>query len=161
MARIIKPEHVARGADAEEFFQTWLDQSRLPYIYATQTRASVPTHFRKALKRPDYLVALPFVGTIAFDVKSKTVYGDAFIFDVREVRGLATFGELFNIPTFFACLDPAGEPDAVWFRVASIDLQPLKEVGRRKAFVASVAEGLRVDMRRPFQEALRDAISLA
>jgi hypothetical protein len=79
----------------------------------------------------------------------------------RAVRGLATFGELFNIPTFFACLNPAGEPDAVWFRVASLDVQPVKRVGARNVFVASVREGLAVDMRRPFQEALRNAISLA
>jgi hypothetical protein len=161
MARVIKPEHVSRGASAEEAFQAWLDESRLPYVYATQTRASVPAHFRKALKRPDYLVGLPFVGTIAFDVKSKTLYGDVFIFDVSEVYALDTFGELFNIPTFFACLDTSGSPDAVWFRVASLYTNPPKQIGRRQVVVASVQDGLLVDMRRPFQEALRNAISLA
>lgn len=81
----IKPEHAERGAHAEGVFRDWLDASRLPYVYATQDRESVPQHFRASMKRPDYLVALPYVAAVAFDVKSKSVYEGGFF--VRRVRG--------------------------------------------------------------------------
>lgn len=63
--RQVSPELQARGADAEASFQAWLDESRLPFLYATQNQQSVPKHFKGQLKRPDYLVALPFVGMTA------------------------------------------------------------------------------------------------
>ncbi len=156
----LDPKFVQQGADAEARFRAWLDDSRLPHIYADQSRESVPQHFLAQLKRPDYLVALPFVGTVAFDVKCKTTYGRqaAYVFDVPEIRRLANFDRLFRITTFFACLAPSGADEAVWFQVE--DLMIL--VGRRFGGVVRVraADGLAVDMGQPFQNALRDAISL-
>jgi hypothetical protein len=157
---VLDQKLVQQGAEAEARFRAWLDASRLPHIYTDQTRASVPAHFRGHLKRPDYLVALPYVGTIAFDVKCKTAYGDeqVFLFDVPEVRRLANFDRLFRITTFFACLDPGGSTDAVWFQVEGLAAL----AGRKTTGTVRVAgaEGLAVNMRRPLQEALRDAISL-
>jgi Holliday junction resolvase len=50
------------------------------------------------------MVSLPYVGCVAFDVKAKTVYGGTTLyFDASEVQRLATFADLFNIATFFAC----------------------------------------------------------
>jgi hypothetical protein len=158
---ILDPKLVRQGAEAETRFRAWLDASRLPHIYTDQSQGSVPAHFRRQLKRPDYLVALPYVGTVAFDVKCKTTYGDVgdFVFDVYEVRRLANFDRLFRITTFFACLDPAGSSESIWFQVE--DLATL--VGRKTAGTIRVTatSGLAVDMERSFQEALRDAISLA
>jgi hypothetical protein len=38
----ISPESVAKGMTAEELFQEWLNDSRLPFIYPTQDLQSVP-----------------------------------------------------------------------------------------------------------------------
>lgn len=157
----LEPRLVEQGYAAEARFRAWLDASRLPHIYTDQTRESVPEHFRSTMKRPDYLVALPYVGTIAFDVKCKSVYGQAreFVFDVSEIRRLATFDRLFRITTFFACLDPEGSEISVWFPAEELMLI----VGRRRTGSVRVPlrDGQAVDMARPLQDALRDAISLA
>lgn len=154
----ITPGDKARGVAAEAAFEDWLNRSRLPFIYATQTRESVPRHFRGRLKRPDYLVALPMVGTLCFDVKAKTRYRNGYIFDREEITRLASFNELFNLTTLLACLDPEGGPKSLWFRVLDLDRMP---DGQKAGTVdVSVSTGLAVDMDRPFQEALRDVISL-
>lgn len=156
----LDPRLVEQGYAAEARFRAWLDASRLPHIYTDQTRESVPEHFRSTMKRPDYLVALPYVGTIAFDVKCKSVYGKAqeFVFDVSEVRRLATFDRLFRITTFFACLDRDGSEESIWFPAEDLMLI----VGRRRTGTirVSLQDGQAVDMGRPLQDALRDAISL-
>lgn len=85
----INPEHAKRGAAAEADFKRWLDCSGVPYVYATQDIESVPEGFRGKLKRPDYLVGLPFVGNMAFDVKSKTIYEGCLLFDIDEVEKLS------------------------------------------------------------------------
>lgn len=154
----IRREDVARGAAAEAAFATWLDRSCLPFVYATQTRESVPRHFRGQLKRPDYLVAVPTVGTLCFDVKAKTRYPGGFIFDRLEVTKLAAFDTLFNLTTLFACLDPEGGAASWWFRVADLDrMADGRTPGR---LTVDVRAGLAVNLGRPFQEALRDLVSL-
>lgn len=157
----IKPEFARRGAAAEADFQRWLDHSRVPYVYATQDIASVPESFRGKLKRPDYLVGLPFVGTMAFDVKSKTIYDDCLLFDVGEVEKLAAFDDLFRISTFFACLDPAGGDRASWFRLPELAHCATRRLKGGAVYVAPLSAGITIDMRQSFQEALRATITLA
>ena len=41
------------------------------------------------IKRPDFLVGIPTIGTIAVDVKAKRVYADSIIIDAEEHRTLA------------------------------------------------------------------------
>lgn len=156
----LDPRLVQQGAEAEARFRAWLDASRLPHIYTDQSRESVPVHFRRSLKRPDYLVALPYVGTIAFDVKCKTAYGPdgRFIFDVSEIRRLAAFDQLFRITTFFACLPIDGGSETVWFLVSALD--DLARHRRGRTLHVTPADGLAVSMERSFQEGLRDGLSL-
>ena len=157
----IKDQHAKRGALAEGEFRAWLDASRLPYVYATQDQESVPQHFRVSMKRPDYLVALPYVATIAFDVKSKTIYEGDFLFDVSEVRRLAHFGELFAVASYFACLDPQGSPISVWFRASELLQLPTRKIKGKPVCIVPFSHGVRLSMTRPFQDALRDAITLS
>lgn len=84
----------------------------------------------------------------------------AFLFDVSEVNRLAHFGELFAISTFFACLDPAGSPTRFGFACTSCCLPRSQGEGGKPAAVVPFAQGVRVTMGRPFQDALRDVISL-
>jgi hypothetical protein len=80
------------------------------------------------------------------------------MFDRAEVTKLAAFDELFNLTTLFACLDPDGGAASWWFRVADLDRMP--DDARRGRLTVPVRDGLAVDMERPFQEALRDLVSL-
>ena len=157
----INPEHARRGAAAEADFKRWLDYSGVPYVYATQDIESVPEGFRGKLKRPDYLVGLPFVGNMAFDVKSKTIYEGCLLFDVDEVEKLTAFDDLFRISTFFACLDPSGGDRATWFRLPELKHCRTRRLKSGAVYVAPLSAGITVDMREPFQEALRATISLA
>lgn len=156
----LPPKLVQQGAEAESRFRVWLDASRLPHIYTDQTRESVPVHFRRHMKRPDYLVALPYVGTIAFDVKCKTTYGkeNTYVFDVAEIRKLATFDKLFRITTFFACLSLDGSRHSYWFGLDALN----ERINGLKGGTIGVhpEQGLPVDMDRPFQDALADALHL-
>ena len=82
-----------------------------------------------------------------------------FMFDVSEVRRLATFDRLFRITTFFACLDPDGSEASIWFPAEDLMLI----VGRRRTGPIQVPlqDGQAVDMIHPLQDALKDAISLS
>ena len=84
-----------------------------------------------------------------------------FMFDVSEVRRLATFDRLFRITTFFACLDPDGGDRATWFRLPELKHCRTRRMRRGAVYVAPLSAGITVDMREPFQEALRATISLA
>ena len=142
----IRLEHAERGRKAEREFQQWLDRSGVPYLYATQDIESVPAYYQGRIKRPDYLVGLPYMATVAFDVKSKSTYGGAYLFDVPEIRRLAHFADLFQISTFFACLDPEGGPSSRWLRVAELmELDPEKRA-RKEVIAAPIAMGIPVDM---------------
>ena len=158
--RKVATEHTAKGMAAEERFKAWLNDSRLPFVYCTQDIPSVPEHFMGALKRPDYLVALPFVGSVAFDVKAKSIYDGRFIFDVDEVARLLHFDEIFRITTFFACLDPDESGRCWWFRlgkIAQIDFNKRRGV---LTIEVPLADGLAVNMDEPLQHALRDVLLL-
>lgn len=115
----------AKGAAAEQAFAAWLDASVLPHLYVEQSPLTVPAPLRGAIKRPDYLVGIPGVGLVAFDVKAKTIYErDGLIFDVAEVQKLRAFARLFHLTVYFACLDPEGGPAGYWVRLDQLDEVP-------------------------------------
>ncbi|MBN9007141.1 MAG: hypothetical protein J0H40_17215 [Rhizobiales bacterium] len=86
----------------------WLDAAVLPHIYVEQSPLTVPVPLRGQIKRPDYIVGIPGVGMVAFDVKAKTIYPEGLIFEVDEVRKLRSFARLFHCTVYFACLNPEG-----------------------------------------------------
>ncbi|MBN9000135.1 MAG: hypothetical protein J0H54_12335 [Rhizobiales bacterium] len=73
-------------------------------------------HLRRQLKRSDFLVALPYFSTLAFDVKSKATYRSAFLFGVDEMRRMIHHDDLFRISKFLSCLDPDDFGRMKWFR---------------------------------------------
>lgn len=122
---VVDPKLVRRGAKAERLFAQWLDASVLPHLYVEQSPMTVPAPLRGEIKRPDYLVGIPGVGMVAFDVKSKTVYErDGLIFDLAEVQKLRTFSRLFHVTVYFACLDPEGSQDGFWVALGQLDTAP-------------------------------------
>ena len=78
----------AQGQAAEDRFGAWLDRCRLPHVYVEQVPFTFPD-LHGTIKRPDFLVGIPTIGTIAVDEKAKRVYADTIIIDADEHRTLA------------------------------------------------------------------------
>lgn len=101
-----RQDRLERGRETEIAFRDWLDRSALAYLAADQTPITVPRALQGNIKRPDFLVGLPTIGTLAFEVKSKTLYGDCLVFDTEERRRLLNFQRFFNMTVWFAAFDP-------------------------------------------------------
>lgn len=152
---------IAKDAVAERAFAAWLDGSVLPHLYIEQSPLTVPVPLRGEIKRPDYLVGIPGVGLIAFDVKAKTVYRGELIFDVAEVRKLRAFARFFHLTVFFACLDPEGGPEGFWVRLDQLDEVPAVRRNGRLTLALPCAEALPFSLARPFYEAFVRSVALA
>ena len=104
---VTRTERRAQGEAAEGRFRAWLDRCCLPHLYIEQSPFTIPQPLRGEIKRPDFLVGIPTIGTIAVDVKAKRVYRDALIIDAYEHRTLLNFETFFNISVWFACFPPS------------------------------------------------------
>lgn len=156
------PADRAKGEAAERAFADWLDASVLPHLYVEQSPLTVPAPLRGEIKRPDYLVGIPGVGLVAFDVKAKTIYGrEGLIFDLDEVRKLRAFARLFHLTVYFACLDPDGGPDGYWVRLDQLDAVPAVTRNGKLTLALPCDRALPVSLREPFYAAFVDAVALA
>ena len=158
--RVVSAANQAKGEEAEHRFRHWLDADVLPHLYIDQTPMSVPAPMRGQIKRPDYLVGVPGIGMIAFDVKAKSRYRDSIIFDLDEVRRLRTFARLFHLTVYFACLDPAGGTDSYWVRLDQLDTLLAERRGGALTVSMPLAAALFVSMRRSFHAAFVEAVAL-
>ena len=149
----IHPADAAKGAAAEERFRAWLDRSGLPHLYVEQSPFTVPAHLRGEIKRPDYLVGIPRVGMVAFDVKAKVLYRGRLVFDVAEVRKLRAFSRLFHLTVFFACLDPEGGPEGRWIRLDQLDDVPAVRLNGVLTLSLPADEAQAVSLRKDFYTA--------
>lgn len=157
---LARTERQMQGQAAEDRFRAWLDRCCLPHIYVEQSPFTIPKPLRGEIKRPDFLVGIPTIGTIAVDVKAKRVYGDAFIIDAYEHRTLLNFETFFNISVWFACFPP-DEPHTCHLflnrNLACLERSNLKG----EAVIAVPLKMTRpADERRDFMAALMGAISL-
>ena len=151
----------AKGAAAEATFARWLDASVLGHLYVEQSPLTVPAPLRGQIKRPDYLVGIPGVGMIAFDVKAKTIYArDGLIFDLAEIQKFRMFAKLFHLTVYFACMDPSEGSASYWVRLDQLDDVPA--VKRRGALTLAlpISRALPVSLAQPFYEAFVDAVAL-
>jgi hypothetical protein len=155
-----RAERRAQGAAAEDRFRAWLDRCRLPHIYVEQSPLTFPDSLHGKIKRPDFLVGIPTIGTIAVDVKAKRIYGETIIIDADEHRTLANFETYFNISVWFACFPP-GEPH-VCHLVSNRNLVGLPAFGRkvRPSIAVPLKMARLADERRDFMAAVLSAISL-
>jgi hypothetical protein len=92
----------AQGQAAEDRFRAWLDRCCLPHIFVEQSQTTIAQSLRGEIKRPDFLVGVPTIGTTAVDVKAKCVYADTLLIDAYEHRTLLNFETFFNISVWFA-----------------------------------------------------------
>jgi hypothetical protein len=151
----------AKGEAAELAFRQWLDAAVLPHIYVEQSPLTVPMPLRGQIKRPDYIVGIPGVGMVAFDVKAKTIYPEGLIFDLDEVRKLRTFARLFHCTVYFACLSPeGGEHPGYWIRLDQLDDVPAVRRGKVLTLCMPIERALPVSMNEPFYSAFVRAVAL-
>jgi hypothetical protein len=157
---LTKAERQAQGQAAEDRFRAWLDRCVLPHIFVEQSPLTIPQGLKGEIKRPDFLVGIPSIGTIAVDVKAKHVYTDTIIIDAYEHRTLLNFETFFNISVWFACFPP-GEPNTCHLFL-NRSLAGLPVAKRRGADAIAVPLRLTkvVDDRRDFMAALMGAIKL-
>lgn len=94
------------GTAAEVKFKDWLDWSEAAYMYVDQQPDTFAADFADNTKRPDFLVGIPQLGTIAVDVKDKATSNDCFYFDVDEHERMAEFEFAFGMPVWFVIMRP-------------------------------------------------------
>lgn len=157
---LTRTERRVQGQAAENRFRSWLDRCCLPHIYVEQSPFTIPKQLRGEIKRPDFLVGIPTIGTIAVDVKAKRVYRDTLIIDAYEHRTLLNFETFFNTSVWFACFPP-NEPHICHLflnrNLASLVRSSLKG----EAVIAVPGKMTQpADERRDFMAALMGAISL-
>jgi hypothetical protein len=107
---------IKQGEGGERALQNWLDRSRLAYLYLDQTPLTIPAAHRAHIKRPDFLVAVEGIGTIAVDAKAKSFVDGCFVLDASERRRLNGFESIFGIPVWYACFPPEEEGSCYLFR---------------------------------------------
>lgn len=150
----LSAEHRAKGQRAEDAFQHWLDWSGMAYLYAEQSPFTFPAALRGRIKRPDFLVGVPRIGALAFDVKAKTVYDGLVIFERQEVEQLGLFARMFNVTLYFVCVDEARPNSHVWVALADLQARPVERRNRRQVHTVPAAEGYHVELKRPFLDVL-------
>ena len=128
------------------------------HIYVEQSPYSVPKHLSGKFKRPDYIVGFG-VGSVAFDVKAKTIYANGLIFDLDEVKRMRTFARLFNMTVFFACLDPEGGDKGFWVRLDQLDFAKVTLRAGKPTVCCLADKAMPVSMGWNFLDALSDAMT--
>ena len=157
---LTRAERRAQGQAAEDRFRAWLDRCTLPHIYVDQAPISMPQPLRGEIKRPDFLVGVPTIGTIAVDVKAKRVYADTIIIDAYEHRTLLNFETFFNITVWFACFPPDEPHTCHLFLNRALAGLPTKTVKGEQVIPVPLRLTKPADERRDFMAALLGAISL-
>ena len=121
---------------------------------------TIPQPPRGEIKRPDFLVGVPSIGTIAVDVKAKRVYRDAILIDAAEHRTLLAFGTCFNISVWFARFPPEDPHTCHLFLNRSLAGLHALTVKDKMAIGVPFKMMQPADERRDFMAAVMSAISL-
>lgn len=115
--QILSPaQRIERGEGGERELQDWLDRSHLAYLYLDQTPLTMPATHRADIKRPDFLVAIEGLGTVAVDAKAKAFIDGCLVLAASERRRLDGFETVFGIPVWYACFPPDEPRLAYLFR---------------------------------------------
>lgn len=157
---LTRAQRQAQGLAAEDRFRSWLDRCCLPHIYVEQSPFTIPEPLRGEIKRPDFLVGIPSIGTIAVDVKAKRIYQEALIIDAYEHRTLLNFETFFNISVWFACFPPDEPHTCHLFLNRSLVALGSSRARAKSAIAVPLAVTRLADDRRDFMAALMGAISL-
>ncbi len=89
---------------AEENCVKWFDHKQVKYIYLDQSWETQSPLFKDKLRRPDFLVTIPGIGSIFVDVKEReyqTKYSSV-ILDEADVPLYIQLQKDFKLPVWFA-----------------------------------------------------------
>jgi hypothetical protein len=136
-------ERIEQGEGGERALQDWLDRSHLAYLFLDQKPLTIPTHHRASIKRPDFLVAVDGMGTVAVDAKA--FIDGCFVLDAAERRRLDGFETAFNIPVWYACFPPAEPRLCYLFRNRALMGAGVSHYPARQIIRAPLAMGLAVE----------------
>jgi hypothetical protein len=159
MARLTRQARKEQGDAAEARFRAWLDRCVLPHMYVEQSPLTVPKGLRGEIKRPDFLVGLPTIGTLAFDVKAKSIYDEHILIDAYEHRTFRNFETFFNISVWYVCFPPAEPHVCHLFLNRDIKSKPATRYGR-PVLAMPLKDSVTADPRRDFMGVLFSALSL-
>jgi hypothetical protein len=157
---LTKEQRRAQGEAAEQRFRQWLDRCSLPQILIEQSPITLPQGFKGEIKRPDFFVGIPAIGSIAVDVKAKSVYQDALIVDEYEHRTLMNFETFFSVSVWYACFPPDEVHTCHLFLNRSLAGLPVSRRNGRDSIKVPLTMTRLADDRRDFLAALLAAISL-
>jgi hypothetical protein len=154
----VQLQRLEKGEGGERALQDWLDRSRLAYLYLDQTPLTIPAAHRADIKRPDFLVAVEGLGTVALDAKAKSFIDGCFLLDASERRRLDGFESTFGIPVWYVCFPPAEEGRCYLFRNRALMGPAVMHDAAKQLIRAPLALGFAVEhARTPFAHALRHA----
>ena len=148
------------GAAAETRFRAWLDRCVLPHIYVEQSPLTVPKGLKGEIKRPDFLVGIPSIGTLAFDVKAKTIYDHHILIDAYEHRTLLNFETYFSITVWYICFPPDDPNACHLFMNRTLAGLPRQRRAGAMCVAVPIKDTHLADDRRDFMAALVSAIRL-
>lgn len=160
MPPLSPPERKYLGEAAEQKFRNWLDRCILPHMYVEQSPLTVPKGLKGEIKRPDFLVGIPTIGTIAFDVKAKSIFEDAIIIDEYEHRTFMNFESFFNISVWYVCFPPNEPHTCHLFLNRTLANIPIVKRKGSPSIAIPLKETRTADSRSDFMAVLLSAIKL-
>lgn len=154
----ISEHSIKRGEVAEAAFADWLDQSRMSYLRPNQTPDSMPQNDGLRIKRPDFLVGVPALGSITIEVKCKKIQEKQFRIDWGEVVGLQKFSHAFRLPLFIVNLEP--NATLLWFRLEQFYNLPNCEMRGKKTVAIQVQKGIETPIKSNFYSIVGEIFKL-
>jgi len=114
------PQLVTQGAHGEAALNRWLQSCRLPYVAVCQNPDTFSTLFPQEVKRPDFLLLIPSLGTIAVDAKNYTLSGGVYTLNLEaELRRSIAFERLFRMPLWYAYMDHKSDGQG-WYWISAL-----------------------------------------
>lgn len=148
-----------RGAEGEKLFTRWLDRSGRPYFEIEQSKFTMPRHLSGHCKRPDYYVGFPNIGTLGCEIKAKSMFNGAFIFDEEEFMNMDNFSQYFAINIVLFFFSPE-EPELCYF-IRNADLLAMEPVKKKGGMCVEIRPEAMFCVRYKevtFQDAVLDAL---
>ena len=159
MTELTLTERKRQGQAAEDRFRDWLDRCILPHMFVEQSPLTVPKGLKGKIKRPDFLVGIPTIGTIAIDVKAKTIYDNTIIIDAYEQRTFSNFETFFNMTVWYVCFPPEEPTICHLFRNRELATLPVSKRRGAASIAVPLKDTVTADPRRDFMAVLLSAIS--
>jgi hypothetical protein len=151
----LRLRRLEKGEGGERTLQDWLDRSRLAYLFLDRSPHTMPAAHRADIKRPDFLVAVDGIGTIALDAKAKSFIDGCFVLDASERRRLDTFEAVFGFPVWYACFPPEEPGRCFLFRNRDLTGSAVMHDPTKQIIRAPLAFGFAVEHAGlPFAQAL-------